>query len=158
MSLWRFTLAVSGVFWGWFADIRGRQNDSVRLLVRKRLAIAGLLVSGLTGGIPYVVPVAVGSMIFFTFLSCAGLAAVSPNLWALVQTTAPAGTVGRWAELQVSFGTLAVIVLSFLNPLLYDSYGSFSNGRVAALVSVATAFTAMLLIRAQQTQTSAGSS
>jgi len=147
LSLWRFTLAVSGVFWGWFADIRGRQNDSVRLLVRKRLAIAGLLVSGLTGGIPYVVPVAVGSMIFFTFLPALALRRF-PQIF------------GHWfrPQLQPELWEGGQGYRYHSGPLLYDSYGSFSNGRVAALVSVATAFTAMLLIRAQQTQTSAGSS
>jgi hypothetical protein len=148
------TLAVSGVFWGWLADTRGRQSDSVRLLVRKRLVIAGLLVSGLTGVIPYAVPAAMGSLFFFSLLSLACIAAVSPNLWALVQTTAPVRTVGRWAGLQVSFGTLGVVVSSYL---MEKDYGSLAIGRVSPLISVVTALTGMLLIRAQQKETSTGS-
>jgi MFS transporter, ACS family, D-galactonate transporter len=136
-------MAVVAILAGWAAD-RMIKKGRDAVMVRKRFAIAGLLVGStqIFGAFAESNNVA----IFFAVLSLSGLGLMTANYWALTQTLIPGGSVGRIVGLQNMAAQAPGIVAPILTGWLVQKTGNYEAPMVLIAVFLAIGIAAYLFL------------
>jgi ACS family D-galactonate transporter-like MFS transporter len=134
--------AVSAAISGWVSD-RWLASGASLTRVRKTFTASGAALGSCVALVSVVSDPQVA--VALLFLACVSLGMCSSNLWAVTQTLAGAGTVGRWTGLQNFMGNLAGMVAPSLTGMIVQRTGRFSwafaiAGAIALLGAVAWLF------------------
>lgn len=116
--------AIASLTGGWLSDRMIRNGYSVEK-VRRRTAIAGLLLAGLT--MPGATSVNATEGMIYLVIACIGIGIFTSNVWAMTQTLSGPLAAGKWTGIQNGIGNMGSLVAPIVTGWSVDRTGSFDT-------------------------------